>query len=239
MPKASSNGSVLDAQCPSRLVLDRIADKWTALIIQVLAHGTAGDTCRVAAPRSGHLCRKNADADIAQFGTGRSRAAHGPSGRSAKSGIRAHEIGSDIDRATARSLPLVGKTFAGTAGQPGARQSPAPAPRGRPVERFTDCAVAVFMHQAEIVVLPSHGGRCPGGGVPNLSCLTRWCLFWRASAPQFRSAVARSATEPRRRLPIFLPAIIYPAALFTSWRDFRRNLRPILCSRSGLCSSRW
>src|SRR3954451_9929000 len=40
MGKASSNGSVLDAQCPSRLVLDRIADKWTALIIQVLAHGT-------------------------------------------------------------------------------------------------------------------------------------------------------------------------------------------------------
>jgi DNA-binding HxlR family transcriptional regulator len=40
MPKNSSNGSVLDAQCPSRLVLDRIADKWTALIIQVLAHGT-------------------------------------------------------------------------------------------------------------------------------------------------------------------------------------------------------
>ncbi len=30
----------MDAQCPSRLVLDRIADKWTALIIQVLAHGT-------------------------------------------------------------------------------------------------------------------------------------------------------------------------------------------------------
>ena len=37
---ASSAPSVLDAQCPSRLVLDRIADKWTALIIQILAHGT-------------------------------------------------------------------------------------------------------------------------------------------------------------------------------------------------------
>ena len=32
--------SVLEPQCPSRLVLDRIADKWTALIIQILAHGT-------------------------------------------------------------------------------------------------------------------------------------------------------------------------------------------------------
>src|SRR5213592_2761289 len=31
-----------------------------------------------------------------------------------------------------------------------------------------------------------------------------------------------------------LPAIIYPAALFTSWRDFRRNLRPILLLAIGL-----
>jgi DNA-binding HxlR family transcriptional regulator len=37
---SSSAPSVLDAQCPSRLVLDRIADKWTALIIQILARGT-------------------------------------------------------------------------------------------------------------------------------------------------------------------------------------------------------
>jgi DNA-binding HxlR family transcriptional regulator len=40
MRRFSSPGSVMDAQCPSRLVLDRIADKWTALVIQVLAHGT-------------------------------------------------------------------------------------------------------------------------------------------------------------------------------------------------------
>src|SRR5207245_7110308 len=36
----SSPASVLDAQCPSRLVLDRIADKWTALIIQLLSKKT-------------------------------------------------------------------------------------------------------------------------------------------------------------------------------------------------------
>src|SRR3954468_15920998 len=35
-----AGASVLKPQCPSRVVLDRIADKWTALIIQVLAHGT-------------------------------------------------------------------------------------------------------------------------------------------------------------------------------------------------------
>src|SRR5439155_7452773 len=39
MPK-SSPASVMDAQCPSRLVLDRIADKWTALIIQLLSQKT-------------------------------------------------------------------------------------------------------------------------------------------------------------------------------------------------------
>src|SRR5207237_1652427 len=32
----------------------------------------------------------------------------------------------------------------------------------------------------------------------------------------------------------FLPALIYPAALFTSWRDFPRNLRPILLLAIGL-----
>src|SRR6266542_4258542 len=40
MPKSSPGGSVMDAQCQSRLVLDRIADKCNALIIQVLANGT-------------------------------------------------------------------------------------------------------------------------------------------------------------------------------------------------------
>ncbi len=40
MAKSFSRHSVMDAQCPSRLILERIADKWTALIIQVLARGT-------------------------------------------------------------------------------------------------------------------------------------------------------------------------------------------------------
>src|SRR5207253_6269087 len=40
MSKNSSPASVMDAQCPSRLVLDRIADKWTAIIIKILARGT-------------------------------------------------------------------------------------------------------------------------------------------------------------------------------------------------------
>lgn len=40
MAKTFAPPSVLEPQCPSRLVLDRIADKWTALIIQILARGT-------------------------------------------------------------------------------------------------------------------------------------------------------------------------------------------------------
>lgn len=37
---SKSPPSVLEPGCPSRLVLDRIAGKWTALIIQLLARGT-------------------------------------------------------------------------------------------------------------------------------------------------------------------------------------------------------
>src|SRR6476469_8096316 len=34
--------------------------------------------------------------------------------------------------------------------------------------------------------------------------------------------------EPDLVFNLFLPPLIYPAAVFTSWRDFRANLRPIL-----------
>jgi len=40
MAKNGATYSVLKPGCPSRLLLDRIADKWTALIIQILARGT-------------------------------------------------------------------------------------------------------------------------------------------------------------------------------------------------------
>jgi DNA-binding HxlR family transcriptional regulator len=33
-------GNVLDPNCPSRVVLDRIAEKWTGLIVLALADGT-------------------------------------------------------------------------------------------------------------------------------------------------------------------------------------------------------
>ena len=39
-PRRASDPSVMNAHCLSRVVLSRIADKWTALIIHVLATGT-------------------------------------------------------------------------------------------------------------------------------------------------------------------------------------------------------
>jgi Na+/H+ antiporter len=40
--------------------------------------------------------------------------------------------------------------------------------------------------------------------------------------------------DPNVVFYFFLPALLYPTALFTSWRDFRRNLRPILLLAIGL-----
>src|SRR5207247_3459897 len=34
--------------------------------------------------------------------------------------------------------------------------------------------------------------------------------------------------DPQLVFNLFLPPLIYPAAIYTSWRDFRSNLRPIL-----------
>src|SRR6266568_3052759 len=34
--------------------------------------------------------------------------------------------------------------------------------------------------------------------------------------------------EPKLVFDLFLPPLLYPAAIFTSWRDFRANLRSIL-----------
>src|ERR1051326_6486775 len=40
--------------------------------------------------------------------------------------------------------------------------------------------------------------------------------------------------DPNIIFYFFLPPLLYPAALFTSWRDFRRNLRAILSLAIGL-----
>src|SRR6202030_2574428 len=40
--------------------------------------------------------------------------------------------------------------------------------------------------------------------------------------------------EPELVFLFFLPPLLYPAALFTPWRDFRANLRPISLLAVGL-----
>src|SRR3954469_22453331 len=40
--------------------------------------------------------------------------------------------------------------------------------------------------------------------------------------------------NPELVFVFFLPPLLFPAALFTSWRDFRTNLRPILLLAVGL-----
>ena len=40
--------------------------------------------------------------------------------------------------------------------------------------------------------------------------------------------------DPELVFLFFLPPLLYPAALFTSWRDFRANLRPISLLAIGL-----
>jgi Na+/H+ antiporter len=40
--------------------------------------------------------------------------------------------------------------------------------------------------------------------------------------------------DPELALLVFLPPLLYPAALFTSWRDFRRNIRTIALLAFGL-----
>src|SRR5690349_8429330 len=44
----------------------------------------------------------------------------------------------------------------------------------------------------------------------------------------------RVRLEPDLVFLFFLPPLLFPAALFTSWRDFRANLRPISLLAIGL-----
>ncbi|HTQ50511.1 MAG TPA: cation:proton antiporter, partial [Candidatus Acidoferrales bacterium] len=44
----------------------------------------------------------------------------------------------------------------------------------------------------------------------------------------------RVRLDPELVFLFFLPPLLYPAALFTSWRDFRANLRPISLLAVGL-----
>src|SRR3954467_964369 len=50
----------------------------------------------------------------------------------------------------------------------------------------------------------------------------------------FIPGVPRFRLSPEIVFLVFLPPLLYPAALFTPWRDFQANLRPILALAIGL-----
>src|SRR5437667_272614 len=79
--------------------------------------GARNDALRGAAARHRRDFAEDAHADFAQSRARRSRATQSASDRAAQSGIFSHEIGTNLNRATARTLPLVGKTFGRVAGQ--------------------------------------------------------------------------------------------------------------------------
>src|SRR6266849_6723654 len=90
------------------------------------------------------------------------------------------------------------------------------------------------MHQAEIIVLLFAAvaglavvARTLALPYPVVLVLAGLALSFIPHLPQVR-------LDPNLVFFFFLPPLIYPAALFTSWRDFRRNLRPILLLAIGL-----
>src|SRR6185295_7747429 len=46
--------------------------------------------------------------------------------------------------------------------------------------------------------------------------------------------VPKVRLDPELVFLFFLPPLLFPAAVFTSWRDFRANLRPIILLAVGL-----
>ena len=52
--------------------------------------------------------------------------------------------------------------------------------------------------------------------------------------PEFVPAMPRVELEPAVVFLLFLPPLLYVSAIFTSWRDFRANLRPISLLAVGL-----
>ena len=90
------------------------------------------------------------------------------------------------------------------------------------------------MHQAEILVLlltPSEFWPC---WAHKITLPYPIVLVLGGLALSFVPGLPAVNLNPDVVFYFILPALIYPAALFTSWRDFRRNLRPILLLAIGL-----
>src|SRR5438874_47881 len=90
------------------------------------------------------------------------------------------------------------------------------------------------MHQAEIIVLLFTVVGVLAVLAHNVTLPYPIVLVLGGLALSFVSRLPPVNLNPDVVFYFILPALIYPAALFTSWRDFRRNLRPILLLAIGL-----
>ena len=90
------------------------------------------------------------------------------------------------------------------------------------------------MHQAEIIVLLFTAVGVLAVLAHNITLPYPIVLVLGGLALSFVPRLPAVNLNPDVVFYFILPALIYPAALFTSWRDFRRNLRPILLLAIGL-----
>ena len=90
------------------------------------------------------------------------------------------------------------------------------------------------MHQAEIIVLLFAAVAVLAVVACKLRLPYPIVLVISGLAVSFVPRLPEVRLNPEIVFYFFLPALLYPAALFTSWRDFRRNLRQILFLAIGL-----
>jgi len=90
------------------------------------------------------------------------------------------------------------------------------------------------MHHAEIIVLLFTAVAGLAVVARKLALPYPVVLVLAGLALSFIPHLPQVRLDPNLVFFFFLPPLIYPAALFTSWRDFRRNLRPILLLAIGL-----
>ena len=90
------------------------------------------------------------------------------------------------------------------------------------------------MHQAEIIVLLFAAVAVLAVVACKLALPYPIVLVISGLALSFVPRLPEVKLNPDVVFYFILPALLYPAALFTSWRDFRRNLRPILLLAIGL-----
>ena len=144
------------------------------------------DAVRRATARDRRHFAKNAYPNLAHPRARRPGATQSASGRAAESGILAYKAGADLDRAAARALSVVGKTFGRTSGKSrpgkGANRSDR---RPRLIE----------------ISSTSRGQRHPATTIVDLTCIKRKSLsFYLPQLPLARVQAIQSHHRKRSRL---------------------------------------